>query len=222
MPVATIKFYVREQLLPGGEKTSATQTNYGEPQLARLRLIRALVEVGGLSIANVRTVLAAIDDESRPVADAISAAACALPMTGRESADDIVTPGETAIDDLIAARGWMVLPGSAGRALAARVIDDYLELGRPDLTVHLDVYADAVERIAEAAAALDVRRTFLFARRMQSDGHRYFVAPALPGSCCIRRICTLSMPSTASPVSRILGRLPIASRNFPSGRKRWR
>lgn len=150
MPAATIKFYVRENLLPGGERTSATQTDYGPAQLSRLRLIRALIEVGELSIANVRNVLGAIDDESQPVADAIAAAACALPTIDRGHAADTVTPGEAAIDELIAARGWMVLPSAEGRALAARVIDDYLELGRPDLIVHLDVYADAVERIAEA------------------------------------------------------------------------
>jgi DNA-binding transcriptional MerR regulator len=150
VPVATIKFYSRENLLPGGEKTSVNQTNYGPAQLARLRLVRALVEVGGLSIANVRNVLTAIDDETRPVADAISAAACALPTTDRGEPDAVATPGELAIDQLVADRGWMVLPGAEGRNLAARVIDDYLELGRPDLVANLDVYADAVEQIAEA------------------------------------------------------------------------
>jgi DNA-binding transcriptional MerR regulator len=150
VPVATIKFYARESLLPGGEKTSVNQTNYGPAQLARLRLVRALVEVGGLSIANVRSVLTAIDDESRPVADAISAAACALPAIDRGASDATATAGELAIDKLIADRGWMVLPGTEGRSVAARVIDDYLELGRPDLVSNLDVYADAVEQIADA------------------------------------------------------------------------
>jgi DNA-binding transcriptional MerR regulator len=149
VPVATIKFYVRENLLPGGEKTSANQTNYGETQLSRLRLIRALAEVGGLSIANVRNVLAAIDDESRPVADAIAAAACALPTTDRGGPDAVASAGEIAIDKLIADRGWVVLPDAEGRNLAARVIDDYLELGRPDLVAHLDVYADAAQQVAE-------------------------------------------------------------------------
>jgi DNA-binding transcriptional MerR regulator len=150
VPVATIKFYSRENLLPGGEKTSVNQTNYGPAQLARLRLVRALVEVGGLSIANVRSVLTAIDDESLPVADAISAAACALPTTDRGDSDAVATPGEVTIDKLIADRGWMVLPEAEGRNLAARVIDDYLELGRPDLIANLEVYADAVEQIADA------------------------------------------------------------------------
>jgi DNA-binding transcriptional MerR regulator len=150
VPVATIKFYARENLLPGGEKTSVNQASYGSAHLARLRLVRALVEVGGLSIANVRSVLTAIDDESRPVADAISAAACALPTTDREGRGADPTPGELAIDELIAERGWMVLPGSEGRDLAARVIDDYLDLGRPDLAALLGTYADAVQQIAEA------------------------------------------------------------------------
>jgi DNA-binding transcriptional MerR regulator len=148
--VGTIKFYVREQLLPGGEKTSATQTNYGEPQLSRLRLIRALVEVGGLSIANVRHVLTAIDDEELPVGYAIGAAAHSLPATARPDADDEPTAGERAIEDLLTRRGWHVSPDNAGRALAARVLDDYLDLARPDLLAPLEVYAEAAERVAEA------------------------------------------------------------------------
>lgn len=46
--------------------TSPNQAHYDEEHLRRLRLVRALVDVGGLSIASVREVLAAIDtrDES--------------------------------------------------------------------------------------------------------------------------------------------------------------
>lgn len=150
VPVATIKFYVRENLLPGGEKTSVTQTRYGPAQLARLRLIRSLIEVGGLSIARVRNVLTAIDDESLPVGYAIGAAARALPTSDRTEPGGAETPGERIITDLVVGRGWRVSPDNAGRALAARVIDDYLDLDRSDLIGHLAVYAEAIERVADA------------------------------------------------------------------------
>lgn len=61
VPVATIKFYLRERLLPEGVLTSATQAQYDEQHLDRLRLIRSLVGVGGLSVARARDVVQAID-----------------------------------------------------------------------------------------------------------------------------------------------------------------
>ena len=54
VPVATIKFYLRERLLPDGVLTSATQAQYDETHVARLRLVRALIGPGGLSIAAAR------------------------------------------------------------------------------------------------------------------------------------------------------------------------
>jgi hypothetical protein len=47
--VPTIKYYVREGLLPPGQLASPNQTQYDNSHLRRLRLIRALTEVGGLS-----------------------------------------------------------------------------------------------------------------------------------------------------------------------------
>ncbi|MYU47619.1 MerR family transcriptional regulator, partial [Streptomyces sp. SID7803] len=38
---ATIKYYLREGLLPPGERLSATQAEYDESHLRRLRLVRA-------------------------------------------------------------------------------------------------------------------------------------------------------------------------------------
>jgi DNA-binding transcriptional MerR regulator len=61
VPVPTIKYYLREGLLPAGVLTSPNQAHYDEEHLRRLRLVRALVDVGGLSIASVREVLGAID-----------------------------------------------------------------------------------------------------------------------------------------------------------------
>lgn len=59
--VPTIKYYLREGLLPEGERSSATQAAYGEKHVERLRVIRALLDAG-VSIAETRRVLAALDD----------------------------------------------------------------------------------------------------------------------------------------------------------------
>jgi DNA-binding transcriptional MerR regulator len=59
--VATIKFYLRQGLLPAGRATATTQAQYNDEHLHRLRLIRALIHVGGLSVAKAHEVLAAAD-----------------------------------------------------------------------------------------------------------------------------------------------------------------
>ena len=74
VPVATIKFYLRERLLPEGTRTAATQAQYGEEHLDRLRLIRALIGPGGLSLAAVHRVLAAIEHPPERIYDVICVA----------------------------------------------------------------------------------------------------------------------------------------------------
>jgi DNA-binding transcriptional MerR regulator len=56
IPVATIKFYLRENLLHEGVRTAATQSQYDQSHVARLRLIRALlVRVGYPSQPHIRS-----------------------------------------------------------------------------------------------------------------------------------------------------------------------
>lgn len=59
--VATIKYYLREGLLPPAERTSATQAAYDARHAERLRVIKAL-QAAGVSIADVRRVVAALDE----------------------------------------------------------------------------------------------------------------------------------------------------------------
>ncbi|GAA0307677.1 MerR family transcriptional regulator [Kineococcus aurantiacus] len=48
---ASIEYYAREGLLPPGERTGCNQTESAQAHLERLRLIRSLIDVGGLSVA---------------------------------------------------------------------------------------------------------------------------------------------------------------------------
>ncbi|MBW9110594.1 MerR family transcriptional regulator [Microbacterium trichothecenolyticum] len=61
VPVATVKFYIREGMLPRGEAISTTRAEYGDEHLARLRLIAALADVRGLPLSRVRDILELID-----------------------------------------------------------------------------------------------------------------------------------------------------------------
>jgi len=72
VPVATVKFYLRERLLPAGIALGRTRADYDETHVARLRLVRALVEVGGMPLQRVREVLAVLEDETRGVGEALA------------------------------------------------------------------------------------------------------------------------------------------------------
>ncbi len=61
VPSATVKYYLREGLLPAGERRSATRAEYGPEHVERLRLIRALVDGAQLSIDGVRRIVEAIE-----------------------------------------------------------------------------------------------------------------------------------------------------------------
>ncbi|GAA3636457.1 MerR family transcriptional regulator [Microlunatus ginsengisoli] len=74
VPLATIKFYLRERLLHEGRLTSATQARYDESHLARLRLIQALTGPAGLSVAKTRRVLTLIDEPTAPTLDLLGSA----------------------------------------------------------------------------------------------------------------------------------------------------
>src|SRR4051794_38438941 len=92
VPVATIKYYLREGLLPPGAVTSPTQATYDADHVARLRLVRALVEVAGLSLAQVQDVLARLDDPPSSWHDLLGvahAAATADPAGGAAGPDDV-------------------------------------------------------------------------------------------------------------------------------------
>jgi MerR HTH family regulatory protein len=52
--VHTLKYYLREGLLMPGRPTSRTRAEYGGEHVERVRLVRALVEHGGVPIAGVR------------------------------------------------------------------------------------------------------------------------------------------------------------------------
>jgi len=147
--VASIKYYLREGLLFAGEASSATRSEYGPEHVARLRLIRALIDIGGLSVGAARAVLAAIDDDAMPIVHAFGIAQHAVTASLVSS----TSPSAAAvarIDALKAERGWQVYEQNPGEAIAARVVDAYEALGRPDLIDVLPAFAEAAEIVARA------------------------------------------------------------------------
>nr|WP_246301278.1 MerR family transcriptional regulator [Microbacterium immunditiarum] len=82
-----MKFYIREGMLPRGEAVSATNAEYGEDHLARVRLIAALSDVRGLPLSRVREILALIDEPASDPVDTLGRAVGALPPYVEEADD---------------------------------------------------------------------------------------------------------------------------------------
>src|SRR6185437_5246754 len=144
LPVATIKFYLRKELLPPGEPVSKTQADYGESHLQRLRLIRALREIADLPVATIATVLGAVDDESLPLLDLLRLTQTAV---ARPAAYDVDTgPAKTLLDEL----GWQLLPGSALVASLAGVLAALADQHEKIDTASLKPWAAAAWSVAEA------------------------------------------------------------------------
>lgn len=148
LPTPTIKYYLREGLLPAGEPTAANQADYGDDHIHRLRLIRALVEVGGLSLTAVRAVLVALDDETTSLHRVLGVAHYAL---AKESVAQELSCDEAAVvevDRFLDRIGWRVSPDAPAKQVLARTLTTLWSLG---WEVNADVfrpYASAVDDLA--------------------------------------------------------------------------
>ncbi|MFE0776344.1 MerR family transcriptional regulator [Streptomyces sp. NPDC058861] len=146
--VPTIKFYVREGLLPAGELTSPNQASYGETHVRRLRLIRALLDVGGLSVAGIREVLVAIDDSERPLHMVLGEAANRVVPRYERGDGSGIAEARKRVAELIRARGWHTYEGNPAAEALATAIAALDDLGHGRFVEVLDAYADAAERVA--------------------------------------------------------------------------
>ncbi|MFH8338176.1 MerR family transcriptional regulator [Streptomyces sp. AM6-12] len=104
---ATIKYYLREGLLPPGRQVNATTAEYDEGHLRRLRLVRAMMQVGRLPVAKVREVLGHVDDESLGSTIRLGAAPWALPQVPEPDEDDAwVRAARREVEALLGRLGW--------------------------------------------------------------------------------------------------------------------
>lgn len=147
VPVATIKYYLREKVLPEGERSSATQAAYGDAHVQRLGVIRALVDAG-VGISGVRMVVAVLEEPPENPYDLLGAANAA------------VTPQVSADLDLTAANVLLErMGGSVDRCFPdqiAAVAHALATLDRAGFTVPepvMDAYIEHLGALAEAELA---------------------------------------------------------------------
>jgi DNA-binding transcriptional MerR regulator len=159
VPLPTVKYYLREGLLPPGTATGRNQASYDENHMRRLRLIRALIDVGGLPVTGVREVLKAVDDPGQHGHDLRGVAHCTV---ARPSRADRSSPSWVAARDqaasLVVERGWHVHPQAPAIDQLADAIEALTVLGQEDLLRFLPLYADSAVAMAEQEVALVTRR----------------------------------------------------------------
>jgi DNA-binding transcriptional MerR regulator len=156
LPVATIKYYLREGLLPPGRPTAPNQAEYDEAHLRRLRLVRVLIEVGDLGISAVRAVVDALADETIPLHDLLGTAHYALgPPVPEEADSEEAREALAEVDGFLERLGWQVSPEApACRALASALVA-LRRLGRDVDASDFEPYA----RVADDIAAWELERT---------------------------------------------------------------
>jgi DNA-binding transcriptional MerR regulator len=171
VPVATIKYYRREGLLPEGRALNPTTVEYDEEHIQRLRLIRSLIQLGGLSVARTREVLEAVD---RPLDafETLGVVHHALPVPSASTADtnekngvddedgpglrsttDEAVPGGAAarVEALIENMGWQISDASPHRPALAESLAALSRLGTDYTADDLIPYA----QLATSTADLD-------------------------------------------------------------------
>lgn len=143
--VATIKYYLREGLVPPGEIAAPNQGEYSDVHVHRLRLVRVLREVGGLSIEAIRDIVQAIEDPALSLHDVLGVAHRAIsPAAPRDELPEIAE-----VDELLRQLAWDVSPSAPGRHELARALASLRALERDiDATTFLP-YAEAVEPLAQ-------------------------------------------------------------------------
>ncbi|WP_249228185.1 MerR family transcriptional regulator [Kutzneria sp. CA-103260] len=148
VPVPTIKYYMREGLVPPGERTSPNQAQYEQSHVRRLKLVRALIDVGGLSVAAAREVLDKMGAGGGNPLYAVGKAQYSTTTLREHVEDDAWHEAVERVNKLIADHGWRVGPTNPARRALADVLATLARLGQADLFGVLDTYADAASRLA--------------------------------------------------------------------------
>ncbi|HET6968027.1 MAG TPA: MerR family transcriptional regulator [Ornithinibacter sp.] len=152
VPVHTLKYYLREGLLMPGEATSRTRAEYTAEHVDRVRLVRALVEHGGVGIAGVRAILAALDSPPPSRHELLGVAHGVLPGgSGGAGATDAgddrdVDPAVVAFVERL---DWGVGDCSAAVHALASAVTRARSAGLPLPDADLEGYARAMRSVAE-------------------------------------------------------------------------
>ena len=153
VPLATVKYYLREGLLPPGETVGPRRAEYDDTHLRRLRVLRALREVGGAPVSALQVIVDGVEDDSRPAHEVLCEISDVLSPPLLE--DPPAPEPSAAVDAAIDGVGWSgVRPDAAARRRLAAVV----ELGGAELlTVNPEIlgyYAHLADELCRTETML--------------------------------------------------------------------
>jgi DNA-binding transcriptional MerR regulator len=156
--VATLKYYLREGLLHAGAPTAVNQADYDDTHVRRVRLVRALLSLGHLSIADARRVVDAVDDEAMPIHSAFGVAQDAMVPT-RDRSDARYVDALAAVDRFVARHELTVRPEASVRSMLADAVVAVQAFGSTDVLAGDLGYFDRAMAAALASADAEVGTT---------------------------------------------------------------
>jgi DNA-binding transcriptional MerR regulator len=157
VPVPTIKYYLREGLLPAGVLTSPNQAHYDDDHLRRLRLVRALVDVGDLSIAAVREVLAAVDSRSESMFKKLGSVQEAITQPSSVELDPLAIEDVQAFFERQGEDNCVDVTDSNVTHMLAAALSAARSVGHDHFGELLDPYLEGLRIIAQADVDYVVR-----------------------------------------------------------------
>ena len=158
VPLATVKYYLREGLLGPGRKTAARSAEYDESHVRRLALLRLLRDVGQIPVSRLRDLVHATEDTRLSVHEMFARATELLAPAPPPGPRD--PEAHALADRLVEEAGWdEVRPDSVSREnLAAALETIGAWLPGVDPLVAARGYVRLADELAQAEiASLDDR-----------------------------------------------------------------
>ena len=151
VPLATVKYYLREGLLPAARKITARSSEYGEEHVRRLTLLRVLREVGAIPVGRLRELVEAVDNPRLADIEVFRRASDAI-AAGRRIEDEPDADATALVERLLDELGWTGVPERAvDRENLARVVAQIRRTGLfPVNQALLGFYARVADEVSRA------------------------------------------------------------------------
>jgi DNA-binding transcriptional MerR regulator len=151
VPLATVKYYLREGLLPAGDATGPRRAEYDESHLRRLQILRALREVGGAPVSALQVIVDAVEDDTRPMREVLCEISDALspPLPLADLDPEVVA----TVDRVIEEAGWS---GVRAESAARRRLAEVVQLGGSELLAVTPQILGSYARLADELSRAEI------------------------------------------------------------------